>query len=490
MLMHHTTLPARRNACALTPRRFTPSADLVRALLSTVLVACSNPADQGGLFEAQAPTDVDATTGQGSEAHDVVEAGETAVTPGEPTDAAESLVEVTLPAEDLPPDPRDLPHEHTPPDAEPSAPQPSRPDGPIGDAIDGIVRFVTFGDWGGAPSRIQRAADAMWAHCRTAGCDFVIGLGDNFYGDGVSGLDDPQWQNKFEVPFAQWHIPFFMTLGNHDYRGDAMAQVAYTAMSDKWVMRDRYYDFAQGPVHFLALDTNRMDRAQLDWVQARIAASRSVWRIAFGHHQWRSNGNYGNAGSARRAFFEWAFCERIDLWINGHEHDLQHLAPDCGVDIVISGAVERVRRTNVGANTRFALGDYGFVWIEVSDQLMTMEFRDLDGALLHRALRTARPSSARCGGDGVCVAECAHDPDCAHVACADDGICEPACESDPDCYDRCPCDFRFAICEPLNRGSTTRCGCDPQCRGEALPCTADGHCDTWCPSAVDPDCGP
>lgn len=31
---------------------------------------------------------------------------------------------------------------------------------------------------------------------------FVLGLGDNFYMNGVNSVRDPQWKAKFEVPYG------------------------------------------------------------------------------------------------------------------------------------------------------------------------------------------------------------------------------------------------------------------------------------------------
>jgi hypothetical protein len=53
------------------------------------------------------------------------------------------------------------------------------------------------------------------------------------------------------------------------------------------------------------------------------------------------------------------------------------------------------------------------------------------------------------------------------------------------CVVACDCDFNAGICEPEAPGSTTACGCDPDC---GTPCGQDGHCDSWCPAGQDPDC--
>jgi len=115
----------------------------------------------------------------------------------------------------------------------------------------------------------------------------------------------------------------------------------------------------------------------------------------------------------------------------------------------------------------------------------------------------APPPPAECACDyyrNVCEARsrgssdvCACDPDCAggRSACSDDGHCDTFCPDgvDPDCSTEptCSCDYNPGICEAARRNSNETCGCDPDCEGTA-PCKADGHCDTWCPEGEDPDC--
>jgi acid phosphatase len=351
-----------------------------------------------------------------------------------------------------------------------------------------VVRFVAFGDWGGAVSRIERAADAMWAHCQTAGCDFVLGLGDNFYNDGVTSVDDPQWEEKYEEPFADWTIPFFMTLGNHDHHLNADAQVEYSLTDDYWTMPARYYDLVASPVHFVALDTTKMNTAQALWLGETVAGATEPWRIVFGHHPWRSNGVHGDASTFLWAAYEWAMCHRADVVISGHDHDLQHVAADCNVDQIVSGAAERLRDVEEGENTYFARSTYGFAWFEVTEEELVLEFYDLDLTRLYRYERTRPERVLDCDEDGYCAMECASDPDCSALDCGGGNGCEIRCSDDPDCFNNCACDFYFGICEPLEKPSLVRCGCDPACRGGELPCVADGHCDSWCPAGADPDC--
>jgi len=57
------------------------------------------------------------------------------------------------------------------------------------------LAFLAVGDWGREGSSHQRdVAVRMGESAKEIGTRFVISVGDNFYEDGVTGLDDPAWQ--------------------------------------------------------------------------------------------------------------------------------------------------------------------------------------------------------------------------------------------------------------------------------------------------------
>ena len=59
-------------------------------------------------------------------------------------------------------------------------------------------------------------ANGMAAEDEREPIDAVILLGDNFYNIGVESVTDPQWDSKFETPYANINLPFYPALGNHD----------------------------------------------------------------------------------------------------------------------------------------------------------------------------------------------------------------------------------------------------------------------------------
>ena len=98
---------------------------------------------------------------------------------------------------------------------------------------------------------------------------FICGLGDmTIYGAGVTCVDDPQFQEKSEIPYRDINVPFYMCLGNHDYgysnkclipQKNAFNQVKYTQKSDKWMIFHLIIIILQAMIkmrEFFVLDTN------------------------------------------------------------------------------------------------------------------------------------------------------------------------------------------------------------------------------------------
>ena len=276
------------------------------------------------------------------------------------------------------------------------------------------MRFLVLGDAGEGNLTQHAVAAAMAALCAAKtdaapGCDFALYLGDNFYQVGVSDVHDPQFDAKFEAPYAALDLPFYVVLGNHDYgtgsldESRAEPQIAYTRRSTRWTMPARNYHFAAAHAHFIALDTNAAmlrevwgDSGQEAFIdEALIAAAGARWRIAFGHHPYRSNGPHGNAGSYEgqdwapivngegvAALFESKLCGQIDLYLAGHDHSRQWLAPSCGVTLALSGAgAKSTAIIDRGNEAAFAEASPGFLWISIEGAQLTAEFYDQGGAL-------------------------------------------------------------------------------------------------------------
>lgn len=243
------------------------------------------------------------------------------------------------------------------------------------------LRFYALGDTGSGNASQQAVADSLAQFHADFGGSFALLLGDNFYEDGVSSTDDPQWASKFEDMYdpSVLDFPFYAVLGNHDYHLDEQAQVDYTAVypASRWEMPARYYAFSQvlpdgTRIDFFGLDgyTVATEDAQLTWLQAALAASTADWKIVFSHYPLYSNGVHGDNPALISRLSQTLADGGVDLYVSGHDHDLQILEPVNGTCFMISGAGSRPRDTQCLDNTVYANDQLGFMAFRVSKSEM------------------------------------------------------------------------------------------------------------------------
>lgn len=241
------------------------------------------------------------------------------------------------------------------------------------------VRFIAVGDTGTGSKSQYDVAKAMKEKCDKSGCDFVILLGDNIYNSGVKSIYDSQFKTKFEDPYKDLNLKFYLTLGNHDYRGNVQAQVDYSKISKKWVMPARTYNFSHEFVDFFSIDTNDPSDKQRERLSRDIKRSTGKWQIVFGHHPRYTNGVYGNATGKLAALIDKPLCNQAELYLSGHEHTKQHLKSVCGIEHLVIGTGAGLRKAGVGKNTLFAKSSLGFAWFELKENNMYFEILDTKG---------------------------------------------------------------------------------------------------------------
>ena len=270
----------------------------------------------------------------------------------------------------------------------------------------GKIRFIAIGDTGKGNPGQYKIAEVIKARCEKDGCDFVMMLGDNIYGDGVDSINDPQFKTKFEDPYKNILLPFYMVLGNHDYGGDgygyeihkSIYQVRYTEKSSKWILPAHYYKFKADNTTFFALDTNaqlfNLANEQSGDVAKWIDESDSTWKIVFGHHPYKSNGRHGNAGSYDgipdelelaggeqvKKFAEAVWCGKVDIYLAGHDHSRQWLDTTCdGTNLVVSGAGSTTTPLPGNNPVLFQSDTLGALYISINGKTLTAEFINENG---------------------------------------------------------------------------------------------------------------
>ena len=279
-------------------------------------------------------------------------------------------------------------------------------------APDGFT-FLVVGDWGQLNDPQRAVAAAMGDEAARIDARFIISTGDNFYEEGVSRFDDPLWKTVFEDIYTapSLQVPWYPVLGNHDRRGNAMAQVAYSGQSNRWRMNAPFYrtresisggDYAD----FFFLDTEWIysetshispafdgddDDDQIQWLDQELAASQARWKIVIGHHPVYSGGNHGSTPGLKRAVLPLLEQHRAHAYLQGHDHCLQHVTVN-GIHYLTSGAGAEAKPVAPIDGTRFAANSLGFLTAKISRNSVDIRFVNEQGHALYTA-RLPHPES-------------------------------------------------------------------------------------------------
>jgi tartrate-resistant acid phosphatase type 5 len=300
------------------------------------------------------------------------------------------------------------------------------------------LRFMVVGDMGTGTQGQYHVAAAMEKVARAQGAEFVLGAGDNIYEEGVTSVDDPRFLDSFEYPYQNLDLPFYMCLGNHDCastifgggsdnkRGNYQVDYHYSKnrYSNKWKMPARFYNEAFGKhaddapfLELFVVDSNPLTSFYLDrdeefnwqnygypqqmWMKEAVEASKAHWKIALSHVPYKSNGKHGDAGNLDeglrilfnnpdadglryKAFLEDAFAHKIDMLFTGHDHSMQWIKPvsEFGpAHIIVSGAggkTDALKKPERNPTFYQREEMLGFVWLELSESTMKIEFYVVD----------------------------------------------------------------------------------------------------------------
>ena len=274
-----------------------------------------------------------------------------------------------------------------------------------------VFNFLVIGDWGrNGTARQREVAAQMGKTAAELGSRHVISVGDNFYVDGVQSTADRQWRSSFEEVYTarSLQIPWYVALGNHDYRGVPQAQVDYARISNRWQMPGRYYKIAGSDVGAPHIDVFVIDtsplvhqyrkkvhsviaenvasqdvEAQLHWLDEQLGNSTAPWKLVVGHHTIYSGGSgHGNTPETIELIDPLLRRHGVQAYVNGHDHDLQHIRRD-GVDYVGCGAGSEVRPVEAVNGTLFSAARSGFAVIRSAPDSLALEFIDSTGASLY-----------------------------------------------------------------------------------------------------------
>lgn len=285
-----------------------------------------------------------------------------------------------------------------------------------------ILNALVVGDWGRKGLYNQSGvAKQMGIVGAEMNLDFIISVGDNFYEDGLVGVNDSAFTESFSQIYTAeslqktWHA----ILGNHDYRGDALAQLdpQLTLKDSRWHC-ERSFALSRGLttpegvesyVNFFFYDTSPFVqkywddteqhydwrgvepkeeylRKQREFLATGLESSNATWKIVLGHHPIRTVGQHGNTVELEDQVLPILQANGVDLYINGHDHCLEHIT-ERGIEFLTSGGGSKASRGMDTSADKSGLQFYydgqGFLSLSISPAHLSFAFYDVLGNNLH-----------------------------------------------------------------------------------------------------------
>lgn len=299
-----------------------------------------------------------------------------------------------------------------------------------------LVRVLVFGDFGIEGRQQTAVARAMVEEHRARPFDFGVMLGDNLYPcgpelslpgaedctftadgntvtPGYRPPEDAQFQALFHAPLAELKradgsaLPIHTVLGNHDTgyslscmergqppparssRRKACLEVAHQGPG--WTMPGRHFVVDTATARFVLFDSNTLAsdgypftfEEELAFVKEAVAGCGERRCFLASHHMAVTSGTH-RPDTLTKVYQErvrrMGEVGRVDAWLAGHDHDLQHALTAQGYDVFVSGSsaktrVEKFRPDPApGARLRFGSTAWGFAVLEVYPAGWSMHF--------------------------------------------------------------------------------------------------------------------
>lgn len=283
--------------------------------------------------------------------------------------------------------------------------------------LNNTLNFLVVGDWGRNGENHQKdVASQMGVEASKINAKFVISTGDNIYPSGVISPYDPAFHYSFENIFTAFSLQcdWYLVLGNHDYKTDPDAEIAYSKISRRWKMPARYYSkkvmINKDPsqqILLVFIDSNPFCKeyyrdsdyvaqvkaqdttAQKIWLEKVLSdtASNIKWKIVIAHHPLYTGGprkNNPDIIALRGSFKEILDKYKVDVYISGHEHSLQHIVPGGKTQYFISGAGSELTSVNYLPFTKFAQSVNGFMSFKADSIKISIRMIDYTGKLIYQ----------------------------------------------------------------------------------------------------------
>ena len=277
------------------------------------------------------------------------------------------------------------------------------------------INFIVLSDSGDRDSTRREAAKAMAVGMNEAitrcNIDFVAHTGDQIHDNGAKSSKDPEWKFKLldifsgdKLQSVEWHgVP-----GNHEYRGNPDAVAQFSDEQEWWESPSRYYSYTETlgngeTVLFLYTDTTplvdkyvekwskgRYDKdypkRELAWADSVLRNSDARWKIVLGHHPVFAMTDKTLAEKTDMQYTLLPVMEEgnVDLYINGHIHDFQHLKTMWSdIHFVTNASGIRTRKPEAVIGTLYCAPGPGYMICSVSHSKIKFFFVHNDGEVIY-----------------------------------------------------------------------------------------------------------
>ncbi|OKZ02209.1 MAG: acid phosphatase [Bacteroides sp. CAG:1060_57_27] len=263
----------------------------------------------------------------------------------------------------------------------------------------------------------KTVAETMGRMAEAIDIEFVVAAGDIHHFEGVQSVSDPLWMTNYELIYSHpdLMIPWYPVCGNHEYRSNTDAVVAYSGISARWEMPSKYYTFVKDEdgvtVRVVMLDTTPMidkyreetDKyadasksdytEQLEWLDGVLSEADEDWVLVVGHHPIFA---YTDKDESERSDLQQRLDPilrkygNVDMYLCGHIHTFQHIRREgCDIDYVVnsSGSLSRDDVQPIDG-TVFCSNESGYSLITVDENELDLYMLDKEGNVLHTVTRS------------------------------------------------------------------------------------------------------
>lgn len=259
-------------------------------------------------------------------------------------------------------------------------------------------------------------AELMGQMAENVDIECIVAAGDVHHFEGVRSVDDPLWMTNYELIYShpELMIPWYVIMGNHEYRGNTQAPVDYTKKSARWNMPDRYYTKVLEndgiTVRLVMIDTaplldkyredtekypdackQDMDK-QLAWIDSVLNTTKEDWVLVVGHHPIYADTEKEESermDMEKRVDSILRKYKNVDMYLCGHIHNFQHIRKSgSNIDYVVNTSGSLSRKVKPVDGTQFCSGETGFSLITADKKELDLHMINKEGKVLYTVKHT------------------------------------------------------------------------------------------------------